>query len=314
MTAERAFGYRQQSMFPGSRLAAEAIRRLPQKRISRVVGKAAAAPLPTPLVRAAVDAFSLVLGVDLDEAAEPAGGYRSFDDFFARPLKEGARPLDPDPSAVLCPADGKIESIGAITPAAQYRVKGRDYSISELLEEAGVAVRYAGGAYAIVYLSPRDYHRVHAPVSGPVARANYVPGALHPVNEIGVAHIPGIFAVNERVSTVQTSASFGDVTTVMVGAIIVGSIEVVYDELHTRNARGESEPRAGLRDYGGNGAPLDRGGPLGTFHLGSTAIVFVPPLGRDEHGNARHWQLEASAGAKVRVGQALFRAVVGEGG
>ena len=293
-------------MFPGSRLAAEAIRKLPQKRISRVVGKAAAAPFPAPMVRGVVDAFSLVLGVDLEEAIEPTGGYRSFDDFFTRPLKDGVRPLDPDVNAALCPADGKVESIGAITPDAQYRVKGRDYAISELLEEPGVAVRYAGGAYAIVYLSPRDYHRVHAPVGGPVVRANYVPGALHPVNEIGVAHIPGIFAINERVATVQSSESFGDVTTVMVGAIIVGSIEVVYDDLHTRDSQSKSEVRAGLRHYGA-GVPLERGDHLGTFHLGSTAIVFLPPLGIED-GKQRVWTPQFAPGTKVQMGQALFRA------
>ncbi len=247
---------------------------------------------PTTCVQMAIDAFVRAYGVDLSEADVPEGGYRSFDAFFTRRLIAGARPLDPDPKALLSPADGRVEDFGAIQSGGSLRVKGKEYSVEELLGDRSEAARYDRGQYAIVYLSPRDYHRVHAPVGGRVDRVRYIPGTLFPVNQIGLEHVPQVFARNERIAIVQRSPTHGEVTTLMVGAIGVGRIGLSFDDLLTNVGH-----NPGVRRYDENGARLERGQELGVFHLGSTAIVFV----------TRECKIGFSVtmGDWVRMGQAL---------
>src|SRR5690606_25730671 len=140
------------------------------------------------------------------------------------------------------------------------------------LGDAEAATRYEGGTFFIVYLAPRDYHRVHAPVDGPVERIRYVPGTLFPVNSIGTEHVPRVFARNERVVIVQRSPRFGEVTTIMVGAIGVGRIGLAFDDLKTNLGH-----RPGVREYGPDAPRMRKGDELGVFHLGSTAVVLVEP-------------------------------------
>ncbi|MAQ15531.1 MAG: phosphatidylserine decarboxylase [Sandaracinus sp.] len=249
-----------------------------------------------PVARSAIDAFIKAYDVEMDDAVVPAGGYRTFNEFFTRRLVEGARPADPDPAAVLSPADGKVEDLGPIDHEASLLVKGKRYQVADLIGDPAAAERYRGGTFFIVYLSPRDYHRVHAPVSGSIARFNYVPGTLYPVNSIGLTHVPQLFAVNERVAIVQDSSTHGEVTTVMVGAIGVGRIGLSFDSVETNVGH---EP--GPRDYGGDGPPMDRAEELGVFYLGSTAIVFVGPESPLE--------IVIGEGEHVRVGQAIARKV-----
>ncbi|MEM9071591.1 MAG: archaetidylserine decarboxylase [Myxococcota bacterium] len=246
-------------------------------------------------MRQAIDLFVRAYDIDVSEAIVPEGGFRSFDEFFTRRLKDGARPADPDPSAILSPADGRLEDLGVVDPAGSLLVKGRRYDVAELLGDPEAAASYAGGTYFIVYLSPRDYHRVHAPVSGSVVRAQHVPGTLFPVNSIGLEHVPKLFARNERVAIVQRT-ELGEVTTIMVGAIGVGRISVSFDhEISTNTGRAP-----GVRRYGEDGPPMERAEELGTFHLGSTAIVFIPP------GMASRFVVDGSR--PVRVGEAVLRA------
>ncbi|MEM6956867.1 MAG: archaetidylserine decarboxylase, partial [Myxococcota bacterium] len=193
------------------------------------MGELAALPAG-PVARAAIAAFVKAYGVDLSEAIVPRGGFRTFDEFFTRELKPGARPVEGDNDTLVSPADGRIEDFGPVDERSTFLVKGKPYTAEELL--GGEESRYAGGQFFIVYLSPRDYHRVHAPVGGPVRRLRYVPGTLYPVNRIGLDYVDGLFARNERVVITQSS-DFGDVTTVMVGAIGVGRISVVFDDVVT---------------------------------------------------------------------------------
>ncbi len=284
-------------MIDVARLTADTLRILPRKRISRVLGRLADLRAPGPLLQRAIDLFVRSYDIDLSEAVVPPGGFKSFDEFFTRRLVEGARPIDLDPAAVVSPADGRLEDLGEIDPDGTLLVKGRPYRVAELVDEPGAVAAYAGGSYFIVYLSPRDYHRVHAPASGRVARVRHIPGTLFPVNSIGLEHVPRLFAVNERVAIVQQTR-FGELTTVMVGAIGVGRISVSFDpEVHTNRGRSP-----GVRRYA-DGPPIERGAEIGVFHLGSTVIVFVPP-----HEGAR---FEVEAGSAVRVGQAVLR--IGEG-
>lgn len=286
-------------MIDPARLTAELLEVLPRKQISRAMGKAADLRAPRPVLGSAIDAFAKAYGIDLDEAIVPREGFATFDDFFTRRLKPGARPVDADPLAVVSPADGKVEDLGAIDPSGALLVKGKRYTVAELVGDVDDARRYAGGHYFIVYLSPRDYHRVHSPVGGPVASMRHVGGTLFPVNSIGIRHVPQLFAVNERVAVEQRSEHHGPVTTILVGAIGVGRISVAFDDVLT-NVAG-SQP--GVRRYGEDGPPLDRAEELGTFHLGSTAIVFVGP--------SRRLRFVVEPGARVRVGEAVLRVVEG---
>jgi phosphatidylserine decarboxylase len=247
---------------------------------------------PSPLVQRAIQTFVRVYGVELDEAIVPASGFESFDAFFTRALKAGAREVDQRADVVVSPADGRIEDLGTIERHSRFLVKGYEYEVGELLGAPEEAEHFRGGTFFIVYLSPRDYHRVHAPVDGRVRRARHVDGTLYPVNSIGLTYVPKLFARNERVVTVQSSR-FGQVATVMVGAIGVGRITVSYDARITTN-RGLL---AGTLEYKERGPALARGGEIGRFHLGSTAIVLLGP----EHP----FRFCVEPGATVRMGQAI---------
>lgn len=275
-----------------SRLAAQTVRVLPRKRLSRVLGQITSARAPRPLVDAAVRAFVRTYDVDLSEVDVPDGGFRTFDEFFTRRLVEGARVVDPDPRALVSPADGRIEDLGEITSTGELIVKGQPYTAAELLEDPAAAAAYRGGHYFIVYLSPRDYHRVHAPTCGAVQYVRYIPGTLFPVNRIGTEHIARLFARNERLAIVQEGSIHGRVTTIMVGAIGVGRIGLSFDTVETN--RGHAP---GVRSYADSPIPRDRGEELGVFHMGSTAIVMTPP--------ECALRLVAHPGAMVRVGEPM---------
>jgi phosphatidylserine decarboxylase len=278
-----------------SRVAASVLRALPRKRLSRGMGRLADLPVPSAVLDRLVDVYVRAYDVDLSECEVPEGGYPSFDAFFTRRLRPGARPLDPDPDALLCPADGRIEAAGVIARGARFDVKGHSYDVGELLGDPTRAATFAGGSFCIVYLSPRDYHRVHVPVTGRVHEARYVAGTLFPVNAIGLRHVPNLFAKNERVAVHQESDVFGEVVSILVGAIGVGRIGVAFDEELTTNV---GRP-AIARDYGAHGPLLRRGDELGVFHLGSTVILLAPPSA------ALEWV--PAVGAAVRMGTALAR-------
>jgi phosphatidylserine decarboxylase len=260
-----------------TRFAAETLRLLPRKRISRAIGRVAdlhadGRRAEGKLLSRAIDLYVRAYGVDLSECDVPEGGYRSFNDFFTRPLRAGARPIDGDPRAIVSPADGRIEDAGPIDARGVFLIKGRRYELAELLGSSDEAQRLAGGSFVVVYLSPRDYHRVHAPVGGEVVRARHLGGTLFPVNRIGVEHVPNLFAKNERVVVVQDAPGLGEVVSVLVGALVVGGIGLAFDRELVRR-RG---PAGGETAYAVPRPSLVRGGELGWFELGSTVIVLVP--------------------------------------
>lgn len=276
------------------RVAAETLRLLPRKRLSRGLGRIASSAPSRALLERGIDLYCRAYDVDLSEAVVPDSGFRTFDDFFTRELRVGQRPIEPDADALVSPADGRVESVGAIEAGARFVVKGCAYDVGALLGDPADASRFEGGWYCIVYLSPRDYHRVHAPVGGPVLTVRHVGGTLLPVNSFGVRNYPGLFSRNERVCVFQQSERHGEVATVMVGAIGVGRISVSFDEtIMTNVGRGPST----VRYQPGRGPTLERGGELGKFHLGSTAIVLTGP----DHRMACPW----SAGDRVSMGERL---------
>lgn len=270
-----------------------ALRLLPKNLWSRAVGKAAYAHLPRPVATATVRAFARMYDIDVDEAERPLEDYPSLGEFFIRRLRLGARPVDRRPHCAVSPADGHVLNFGRITDATLIQAKGRHYRVEELLADMDDAARFRQGAWVTVYLSPRDYHRVHHPVEGDVFRARHVPGHLWPVNRIAVENIDDLFCVNERLITF-TRGAFGEVATIMVGATSVGHITAAYDPTLETNQGGAGA----LKTYE-PGLAVGRGDELGTFHLGSTAIVLFAS------GDLDFEALEP--GASIRMGQAIAR-------
>lgn len=252
------------------------------------------------MLDAAIAAYVRAYEVDMGEVEVPRGGFRTFDEFFTRRLKPGARQVDPDQRALVSPADGRIEGFGQITEDAELVVKGTRYTAADLLGDAQEAIRYEGGHHFVVYLSPKDYHRVHAPTSGDVHHARYVPGTLFPVNRIGSEYIPQLLARNERISVLQRSEIHGLVTTILVGAIAVGRIGLAFDDLQTNSGCVH-----GPRSYADSPIPMDRGEELGVFHLGSTVIVMTPP--------ECTLDVDLEVGASIHMGQAMARGALNEG-
>jgi phosphatidylserine decarboxylase len=258
-----------------------------------MMGRLADLDGPPALVQQAISTFVRVYGVALDEADVPHDGFSTFDAFFTRRLKAGARGVDTDPNTVVCPSDGRLLDAGPIDTGATFRVKGRLYDAAELLGDAEDARAYDSGSFAIVYLAPPDYHRVHAPATGRVTSMRHVPGTLFPVNRLGIEHIPNLFVANERIVVHQESDRFGPVATILVGAIGVGRISVSFDDVLTNSGRD-----GGLRRYGDHGPVLGRGDELGMFHLGSTVIVMI--------GGGARLTPRPSRGERVRMGTPLL--------
>ena len=248
--------------------AAQLLRVLPRASITRAVGRLVDAELHPAISSAVVGLYARAYRVDMDEAAPQAGAFSSFDAFFTRALREGARPPCSSPDAFTSPADGRVEAIGPVERGGQLLVKGKPYTCADLVGDVEDARRYEGGQFAVVYLSPRDYHRVHAPVEGTIRSIRSMPGDYFPVNSIGERHIPQLFARNRRVAILIDTEKHGRVTVVMVSAMIVGRVSVTG--IDARDVPiGEHTLEPSLR--------VQRGDEIGIFRLGSTAVVFVEP-------------------------------------
>jgi phosphatidylserine decarboxylase len=263
---------------------------LPRTKITRAVGRLTEVPWPERVGKAVVDLYCRAYKVELDECRK-TNGFASFDEFFTRELRDGARPIVEEPRVVVSPADGRVESIGPVD-GRTFSVKGRPYRIDELIGDDVEARRYQGGAGCVIYLSPRDYHRVHSPVDGSIVSVRSMPGDFYPVNAIGVRHVHNLFVRNRRVAiAIDTpkETDLGRVTVVMVAAMIVGRITV--SGIDARDVP------LGLHPYG---PPLavKRGDEIGIFRLGSTAVLFF------ERGVVDRWLI---SGGEVRVGEPLAR-------
>lgn len=236
-------------------------------------------------------------GVDMSEAEEERlEAYSNFNDFFTRALKSDARPLPDDQQMIVSPADGAISQIGAINNGRIFQAKGHDYSLIELLGgDVKLSQEFMGGQFATVYLAPRDYHRVHTPAGGRLRQMIHVPGRLFSVNQETVENIPNLFARNERVISIFDTDN-GPMAVIMVGAMIVASIETVWAGLvtpHRKKVR-RIDYRAGSQTT----VELSRGDELGRFKMGSTAIIL---FGKDQVDWLKHWQ----AGNSIKMGEAM---------
>lgn len=265
---------------------------LPKQAMTTLAGRVARAQAGG-WTTAVIRRFVARYGVDMDEAAEPdIARYASFNEFFTRALKPGVRPLADAPW--VCPVDGSISQCGAIARDRILQAKGHDYTTAALVGgDAALAARFDDGAFATLYLSPRDYHRIHMPCDGMLTRMLHVPGALFSVNPTTARGVPGLFARNERVVCVFDSPH-GPFVLVLVGATIVGSMATVWHGV-------VNPPRPGrLREwsYRTGEVSLKRGAEMGRFLLGSTVVLLFPK------GTLRFvpgW----GAGQAIRMGEAM---------
>jgi phosphatidylserine decarboxylase len=296
----------------GWRATLRLLARLPQGALSRAFGRLADVPIPRWLRPTVLGAFARAAGADPGEAELPLRGYETLNRFFTRRLRPGARPWPAAGDLVGCPVDGTTGQVGSVAEGRLIQAKGRDYRIGDLLREPDEARwrRFEGGAFVTLYLSPKDYHRIHAPVTGSIPEAAHVPGALLPVNAPSVSHVADLFARNERLMC-YIDGSAGRVAVVAVGAYNVGRISAAFDPAWhgsdagaswVTNRRGGEEAR---RSYDPP-ARVERGDEIMTFHLGSTVVLVFEP-GRVELLAA------VRPGEPVRLGMPIAR-VRGGGG
>jgi len=276
----------------GDRAFIAAMTLVPKSALSRLAGAVTRLRLGR-AGRALMGAFARRYGVDLSEC-EPLSSYSTFAEFFARPLRPGLRPIAPGADVVVSPVDAVVSEAGLSTDGRLVQAKGIHASAGALVCDAALGRRFAGGAYATLYLSPKDYHRIHFPLPGRVVGWRYAPGRLWPVNAASVARVPGLFTVNERLVTLLDSP-LGLVAVVAVGATIVGRVRATYrDGVPVTNRPGAS---ARAEDFA-EPVPVAKGQELGAFEMGSTVILLFEP-GRVELFPS------VAPGRAVRVGEAL---------
>lgn len=284
---------------PAWRATLALLRRLPQAALSRSLGHLADIPLPRRLRRVVLGRFARAVGADVSEIERPLRDYGSVNEFFVRRLKPGARDWPAERLAVASPVDGVIGAVGRIEHGTAVQAKGRPYSVAELLGDPAAGGAYEGGWFITLYLSPRHYHRVHAPVDGTIAHARHVPGALFPVNAPSVAHVPHLFARNERVLCVIDSP-IGAAAVVAVGAYNVARISTAFDPDWGGPLGWVSNRRdASVRERRYH-PPLRiaRGQELMAFHLGSTVVLLFAEAALELDPDCR-------PGTEVRLGRTL---------
>lgn len=267
---------------------------LPHHLLSRLMGKLTYSENPT-LKNLMIQKISATYNIDLSDAMEQdKGSYRSFNEFFTRPLKPGARPIASAPNSIASPADGFLSQKGPIQQGSIIQAKGFNYTVDALLGgDTQRAAPFQSGTFATIYLSPRDYHRLHMPLTGTLREMVHVPGRLFSVNDATARNVPGLFARNERVVAIFDTAS-GPMALVLVGAIFVASIETVWHGVVTPPTRENVHSVV----YDNENIILEKGAEMGRFNMGSTIIVlFANPDAT--------FDPQIAPGAAVRMGSPI---------
>jgi phosphatidylserine decarboxylase len=268
------------------------LRYVPKNHLSRFMGRLVHARLPKPVARRLVRWFASTYQIDVDAAGQELHHYPSIGHFFTRDLREGLRPIEGE---FVSPVDGVLRNYGAVSGGRLEQIKGKTYTVARFLGDPELARRYENGAFFNLYLSPQDYHHVHAPVSGKVVRSVHIPGRLWPVNDWSLANVDELFSINERVVT-YIDSPLGLVAAVMIGATNVGKISVVYDTFIS-NAAGTT--KTVVREYE-PGIDIAAGARLGTFHMGSSVVMLLEP------GRVDLERVRLHAGTKVQYGAAVL--------
>ena len=265
---------------------------VPQQKLSRVVCKVAASENPI-LKNIVIQAFKKQYGIDMSIAEQQnALKFKSFNEFFTRSLKEDVRAVDSNPNSIVSPADGAISQLGKINEGDIFQAKGQSFSVDKLIGDPQLAAPFQEGEFATVYLSPKDYHRVHMPFAGTLTETLYIPGELFSVNQTTAENIPGLFARNERMVCLFDT-ELGRMAVVLVGAMIVAGIETV--------ATGKVKP-TGRLELNHHEMKLEKGDELGRFYLGSTAVILF------EQDKIK-WDEAFKANSVVVMGEALGQTI-----
>lgn len=270
------------------------MRLLPKSALSSVMGAASRSKAPRAVHQAAIRAFVSRYRVDVSEAEHPLEHYATFAEFFCRGLKAGARPIAPGETVVVSPVDGAVSQAGCAVSGQCVQAKGISFPVADLLGDPAEARPFEKGAFATLYLSPRDYHRIHAPLDGRIVGYRYLPGELWPVNAASVKATRALFCLNERLVTYLETAA-GQLALIAVGATGVGRIQAAYDSITTHRKEAARHERYG------SPIKIAKGQELARFELGSTVILLF------EDGKVR-WEASLREGAPVRMGQKIGEA------
>jgi phosphatidylserine decarboxylase len=266
---------------------------LPKHSLSRAIARVAESKRPwlkNKLITGAIKAFNINMA---EAVTENLDDYENFNAFFTRQLKAGVRPIDSGGSSIVSPADGAISQAGPINKNRILQAKGIDYSVSRLMGNSVQAQAYDNGSFATIYLSPKDYHRVHMPIAGNLLSSRYIPGELFSVNDQTAQALPGLFARNERLVCEFECAEFGRFSLIFVGAMLVAGIETVWS--------GFEKPGPGAvreTDYSEESIDFAKGDEIGRFKFGSTVILLFPQ-------QAIAWSKKITPYAAVKMGQAI---------
>jgi phosphatidylserine decarboxylase len=243
-------------------------RLLPKHMLSRLIAKTAESKTPwlkNVLISRAISAFN----INMDEAlSDDLNDYENFNAFFTRALKDGVRPITSEPKSIACPADGAISQAGPISKNKILQAKGIDYSTGRLLGNTAEAKLYENGSFATIYLSPRDYHRVHIPLAGKLISTRYIPGELFSVNDQTAQVLPDLFARNERLVCEFESDEVGTFAVIFVGAMLVAGIETVWGGFEAPGPGAVRET-----DFSDQSLNFAKGDEIGRFKFGSTVIM-----------------------------------------
>jgi phosphatidylserine decarboxylase len=267
----------------------------PQLAVSRLAGRLADSESTPALKNRVIKWFIGRYGVNMSEAAEPDfTAYPTFNAFFTRALKPGARTIDPAPETLTSPVDGAISQIGQISTDRVFQAKGQSFSLTELLGgDDERAEPFREGEFATIYLSPKDYHRIHMPMAATLKEMVYVPGKLFSVNPVTAENVPNLFARNERVACLFDTDA-GPMAMVLVGAMIVGSVETTWAGVVAPN----SGKVAQWQYRGDDAVQFEKGQEMGRFRLGSTVVLVMPK-------GAVKWQPNQVAEKTVQLGEAF---------
>lgn len=283
----------------GWRVALALLGRLPQAALSRGFGRLADIPVPRALRSSVLGAAARQLGIDLGEAELPIEDYGSLNELFVRRLRPGLRPVPDDTGALVSPVDGVMGQAGRVRDGWVIQAKGRRYTAAALLGDENSAGDYRDGTFITIYLSPRHYHRIHAPCTGAIVGARHIPGALLPVNEPAVLHVAELFPRNERLVG-YIAAELGRTAVVAVGAYNVGRISAAFDPQWS--AAGWVTNRRGAKGTDRRydpPIPVRAGDEFMAFHLGSTIVLLLE--------NELELAETVTSGREIRVGQVIAR-------
>ncbi len=266
------------------------LRFLPRNHLSWLTGKLTHLPLPRAMAQPLIAWFVRRYGVNVSEIAQPLSDFNSLGEFFVRDLMPGVRPVG---AGLVSPVDGTLRDCGAITGDRIAAVKGRDFALADLLGSRELAEKFSQGTFFNFYLSPPDYHHIHAPFTGKITRTIFIPGTLWPVNDWAWSNIDNLFGVNERVVSLIES-DIGLIAVVMVGAFNVGQISLSYSEQRSNcaiwNGKRAAYPIENIPNI-----PVTKGDRVGTFHLGSSVVVLLQ----------RKLEVQFSGPRKVKLGENL---------